>query len=203
MVIEQIMQAIRGDEVDGIVASVIDKLNPTRWNSKDGLGLWHAVAAVVRAVEPDSYLEIGVRRGHSLCIAVAASLKPIALYGFDIWTENYGWESNPGPDLILPELKKFPNVKSVELFSGDSLETVPEFFAKNPINLDVSVVDGNHTYDGAKLDLANVAPHSRVIVCDDLFDEGVVRAWREFVRDHKEFQCDVIVENLVGVAERI
>ena len=62
----------------------------------------------------ENYMEIGVRRGRSLCM-LASQQKEANLYGFDMWIEDYHDSPNPGPDFVKKELEK--EGKKVQLFA--------------------------------------------------------------------------------------
>jgi len=138
------------------------------WGYNDLLTILHAATTLLK---PESYLEIGVRRGRSL--AVAATVCPtINIYGFDLWMENYAGMENPGPDFVAKELKNMGHTGQLTLVSGDSQKTIPEFMKNNPdLYFDLITVDGDHSEEGARIDLKNVLPRLKeggVILLDDI-----------------------------------
>lgn len=126
---------------------------------------------ICKNIKVESYLEIGVRRGRSMCIVAAIS--PAAkIVGFDMWIKDYAGMENPGPDFVREELRKVGYKSKVDLESGDSRYTVPKYFKNNTdAYFDLITVDGNHTRRGARIDLMNVIPRLKIggiIVFDDI-----------------------------------
>lgn len=127
--------------------------------------------AAAQLLQPHNYLEIGVRRGRSM--AMMAAVRPAcAMVGFDIWQPNYADMDNPGPEWVRAELGKIGHTGPLELFSGNSHETVPAYLAERPdLFFDVVTVDGDHSEEGAEQDLHDVLPRLNVggvIVFDDI-----------------------------------
>jgi len=169
------------------VLGVLDRLEPddyTRYVSayyKNGIerfgegwcyaDLCTVLAASSRLLEPDTYLEIGVRRGRSMAM-VAAQRPQARLVGFDMWMENYAGMENPGADFVRSEMARLGHKGTIEMISGNSHETVPEYFAKNPgQTFDMITVDGDHSEQGALEDLRTVCPRlslGGVLVFDDV-----------------------------------
>jgi predicted O-methyltransferase YrrM len=129
------------------------------------------LAAAAELLQPESYLEIGVRRGRSA--AVLASLAPgCAIVGLDLWEEGYAGMDNPGPELVRRELAKVGHRGPLELLQGDSHELLPRLLEERPeLTFDVVTVDGDHSPEGAERDLRDVLPRLRVggtLVFDDV-----------------------------------
>lgn len=131
-----------------------------------GFVLWAA-----QKFHPKNYLEIGTRRGWSLGM-VCATVPECEAYCFDIWQSEYGGIANPGPAFVSSEMKKLGYQKEIHFISGNSHETVPNFFKKNPtMEFDLMLVDGDHTVEGARDDLMNTLPHlspGGVLLFDDI-----------------------------------
>jgi predicted O-methyltransferase YrrM len=131
------------------------------------------LGAFAEIARPKTYLEIGTRRGHSLCVVVNCVPEPLDIYSFDLWIHDYAGEANPGPDLIKKELEKFNFKGNAHFFVGDSKKIIPAFF-QNPLypkEIDLIFVDGDHSDDGARTDLLNVVDHLSVgglLVFDDI-----------------------------------
>ncbi|CAO3439950.1 class I SAM-dependent methyltransferase [Azospirillum doebereinerae] len=147
---------------------------------------------LARTLRPASYLEIGVRRGRSAA-AVAMQAPNCAIVGFDLWQAGYAGIENPGPDFVRDELRRFGHQGTLELVSGDSRRTVPDYLAAHPdAHFDLIVVDGDHSAEGAKQDLFNVLPRLRVggaIVFDDIDHPAhpeLQALWREAVADRPD-----------------
>jgi predicted O-methyltransferase YrrM len=122
-------------------------------------------------IMPVTYLEIGVRRGRSVC-AVASKSPDCDLYMFDQWKRGYAGMENPGPDLVMKELDKIGHKGERNVFSGNSHTTLKEFFKKNnDITFDMITVDGDHSYKGAVEDLCDVLPRLKIggaVIFDDI-----------------------------------
>jgi len=135
---------------------------------------------------PKRIMEIGSRTGLSLVqllSAYPAHPKDMRVVLFDRWDDGLSC-----PELIKKHLDYLGiPMDSIEFYTGDSKETVPEFKKYNPNEkFDWVLVDGSHEYDWVKNDLQNVVDiiaKSGVIVADDLSGEagpGVAKAWDEF-----------------------
>lgn len=151
---------------------------------------------------PKKIMEIGSRTGLSLIQLLSGYVeypKNLRVTLFDRWDDGLS-----NPELI----KKYCNhlaipTDAIEFYTGDSLETVPEFKKYNPNErFDWILVDGSHEYDWAKADLENVVSmiaKDGVIVMDDLNGQagpGPKKAWDEFKNKYfKEFSWQ---EDLAG-----
>ncbi len=166
------------------------------------------LAAVFELSAPRNYLEIGTRRGHSLCLAACSAPRPFDVYSFDMWIPNYGGEENPGPDLVRGELAKFGFQGKFNVSLGDSQKTVPAFFANpaNPQLFDVIYVDGDHTDEGACRDLENVVAHlapGGFLLFDDITHPKhltLLKVWQDFMARHPELEDAVDTEHEYGWA---
>jgi len=138
-------------------------------------------------LQPNSYLEIGVRRGRS--VAAVASRRPeCSLALFDLWVQGYAGMPNPGPDFVREELERIGHRGPLEILDGDSHETVPDYFERYPqATFDLITVDGDHSREGATSDLCNVLPHINLggaIVFDDIshpLHPWMAEIWRDVV----------------------
>ena len=176
---------------------ILDKVRAGR------LDLRLAMAWLAERIEPDRYLEIGVRRGFSAA-TVAAVMPDVSIYAFDLWVRDYVGVENPGPRFVREELARVGFRGAVTFVDGDSHVTLPRFFGERPYPLwdrlrgravaapargfDIVLVDGDHSIEGAYRDLSDVLEHIRVggaIVFDDIapdlsqFDEAGLRAIEE------------------------
>lgn len=143
---------------------------------------------------PENYLEIGVRRGRSLCSAIADSPNT-DVYAFDMWQENYAGNNNPGAVLVEEELAKFQYQGRAIFIDGDSKKTVPEFLSAHPeLKFDLITVDGDHSVEGAWEDLSNVLPRlsvGGVIVFDDTanpYCPGLNQVWMDLLLRDKSLK---------------
>jgi predicted O-methyltransferase YrrM len=144
-------------------------------------------------LHPRRYLEIGVRRGRSVC-AVASRTPDCDFVMFDMWIQDYAGMENPGPGLVETELAKVGYRGSAAFVDGDSHETLPQFFAANPgMTFDMITVDGDHSDEGAAQDLRDVLPHLAIggaVVFDDICHPqhpGLGRVWKRLVVDDPRF----------------
>jgi len=144
-------------------------------------------------IKPRNYLEIGVRRGRSVC-AVLSSTPTTNLVLFDMWIINYAGMENPGPELVRREAIKFGHSGTSEFIDGNSHETVPAYFKKNPeATFDLITVDGDHSRLGAAQDIADVLPHLAIggaIAFDDVCHPtlpDLQAVWQELIVDNPRF----------------
>jgi predicted O-methyltransferase YrrM len=160
------------------------------WGYADLLTVLQASASVL---EPEAYLEIGVRRGRSLSV-VAAACPTADLYGFDLWIPNYAGMQNPGPEFVRTELSRVGHRGRLTLVTGDSQQTVPTFLADHPeLYFDLITVDGDHAAPSAARDLRNVLPRLKlggVVVLDDIAHPQhpqLATCWEEVVASDRSF----------------
>jgi predicted O-methyltransferase YrrM len=159
-----------------------------------------------RSLQPSNYLEIGVRRGRSMAM-VASQAPHCSLAGFDLWQQDYAGMENPGPDFVRDEMARIGHVGQIEFVGGDSRQTVPNYFKRNPdIFFDLVTVDGDHSLEGAKTDLVNVMPRIKVggaLVFDDVSHQdhpGLREVWEETVRANRAYESYLFGEVGFGVA---
>jgi len=153
--------------VDGYYRSCVERYGAF-WRYMDIVSVLYAAA---RLVQPRRYLEIGVRRGRTVC-TVARACPIVDIVGFDLWVENYAGMENPGAGWVRQELNRHGHIGRVEFVTGDSRSTVPACFAEHPdLLFDLITVDGDHSEAGARADLENVIPRlapGGVLVFDDI-----------------------------------
>ena len=175
----------------------------THWNYADLLTFLHASAKLLK---PRNYLEIGVRRGRSLSI-VAQCCPNCSIFGFDLWMQNYAGMPNPGADFVRDELARGGFAGNLELVSGDSHQTLPDFFRDFPdIEFDMINVDGDHSEEGARLDLLQVLPRlaiGGVLLLDDITHPQhryLELVWDELVGNNEQFSTAKYTDLGYGVA---
>lgn len=194
--IEEALSILRRLEADAYSEFLIDFLTQGRrrfgqeWAYAD---IVTVLLGLCDAIQPKTYLEVGVRRGRSLC-AVAAKRPECRLIGFDLWVDNYAGMPNPGPDLVRAELKKIGHIGPVDLIDGDSHQTIAAFLAEHPtLALDIVTVDGDHSIDGAFADLSDTVPRLAVggaLVFDDIAHPELPELrnlWNDVVVDDPRF----------------
>ena len=173
------------------------------WEYADILTVLRAASELL---QPQNYMEIGVRRGRSLAV-VAATCPDCSIMGFDMWAEGYAGMSNPGPELAEAELRKIGHAGNLQFVSGDSHQTVPELFAQRPdLFFDLITVDGDHSELGAEQDLRTVMPRLKiggVLVFDDIVHprhKYLADVWQHVVADDPRFTAWKFTELGYGVA---
>jgi SAM-dependent methyltransferase/predicted O-methyltransferase YrrM len=153
--------------VDGYYRDCLQRFG-SHWYYLDIVNvLW----AASKTIQPQNYLEIGVRRGRSACVVVRGC-PSVNVFAFDLWMPNYAGMENPGAAFVAAELKKQGHRGQLVFVEGDSHQTVPQFFADRPeLRLDLITVDGDHSEAGAFADLCTVIPRlavGGVLVFDDI-----------------------------------
>ena len=83
-------------------------------------------------------------------MSIVASNNPQAeLVGFDLWIEDYAGMDNPGPKFVEKELSRVDFKGSLKLIGGNSRQTVPKYFDRNPNKyFDLVTIDGDHSTRG-------------------------------------------------------
>jgi predicted O-methyltransferase YrrM len=207
------------EAVDAVLA-VVEKLTPSpeitsqqvyyAWSRQQYGRCWRhadlttALWAAATLIRPNSYLEIGPRRGRSA--AVVASVRPqCAFYGFDLWVPDYAGLENPGPDFVRDELRAVGHTGLVTLVSGDSSQTVPAFLrAHADLHFDLITIDGSKAVPVVAADFANTLPRLKVggaVLYDDLpFFPELRRVWDAMVGRDGRFVCWEFAGARTGVA---
>ena len=215
------LKATSSEVIKG-VSNVLDKLEPepcinfvksfmnkgltnfnNHWVYADINTVLYAIANIIKV---ENYLEIGVRRGRSLCV-MASQSKNTNIYGFDLWIKNYTGVDNPGPEFVKLELKKFNHNGKLVFIDGDSKYTIPSFFnSQKDLYFDVITVDGDHSLRGATIDLKNVIKRLKIggiLVFDDIsshehpYLNGV---WEKVIKSKKNFHTWEFRDVGLGVA---
>jgi len=128
------------------------------------------------------------------------------LYLLDLWKyreQSDGWHINRLLERGFPNsgLKgiTYPNKAKKTLgfqerglkyitYPGDSKKTLPALFKENPkLIIDLVLVDGDHSDEGVKADLDNLAGHFKVLVVHDVFNPEyptMINVIKEFVKKH-------------------
>ena len=153
--------------------------------------------------------EIGMNGGHSAVIFLAGL---------------HSGKKDSGVHLTMFDLAAFEYSKTVEkyinalypkmftLHVGNSRDTLPKWMeenTKNGVYCDVFSVDGDHTYEGALVDMKNAAKATRkggYVILDDMSPDGPTRkAFNEVVQNGilGEVRCVEDVHIKVGYDDRI
>ena len=154
-----------------------------------------------REFKPQNYLEIGVRRGRSMAQVLSQSKQTSAI-GIDLWIPEYSsipekniHTTNPGPEFVISELEKIGLEKIPKLYKRNSRDFLPEYFNdKNSVKyFDLILVDGDHSYDGARKDLEICIKHladGGVLVFDDITHishSELKLLWNEIKQEYSSF----------------
>ena len=165
-----------------------------------------ALIGLSRVMKIENYMEIGVRRGRSMCM-LASQQKEANFYGFDMWVEDYHDSPNPGPDFVKKELEKVGFQGNANFINGDSKNTVPEFFKKNPdLFFDIITIDGDHSLRGAKKDIKNILPRLKIggaIVFDDISSQEhsyLRKLWIKQIKNKDNYYSYEFTDIGLGIA---
>lgn len=199
---KEVLNNILLDIRDGVVASmVLDTLGGASDQSdfymikarewireglqmKDGRAeIRTAVRAAARVIVPRTSVEVGVRYGWST--AQIASECEGAIACVDIWEKDYAGLPTHGPHYARQEVGKMApldgHIYSLNFYNGDShmllpgvIHDLPYFpMGRGDKQIDLAVVDGDHTAVGTWWDVVDLMPHIAVggaLIMDDLFD---------------------------------
>lgn len=173
------------------------------WHYLDIVNILYASS---KTIKPTNYLEIGVRRGRSVC-TVANGCPSVNIFAFDMWIQNYAGMENPGTEFVKTELQKHGHRGALEFINGNSHDTLPLFFKNHPgLELDMITVDGDHSERGALQDLLDVIPHlalGGVLVFDDIAHPShpyLLGVWKQAMEMHSELSHYEYTESGYGVA---
>lgn len=161
------------------------------WDYMDIVTVVHGAA---KLLQPRNYLEIGVRRGRSVCSLAKAS--PASnIVASDMWLADYAGMPNPGPDFVGGELKRMGHTGDLHFINGDSHVEMPKLRQNNPqLRFDMITVDGDHTEEGARKDLEDVYPMLNVggvIIFDDISHPDIPymrSVWDTFAKARPELK---------------
>ena len=144
-------------------------------NIPSGLGQsgW-ALHGLVRAMRPEVSVEIGSAHGWSTCLIALALEQNVKgkLYAIDPHLPN-DW-SDPNPDRSLDALRG--NLKATGLARRVHIirKTTADAAGELPDRIDFAFVDGDHSFEGVKMDweilLPRLGPWSIVVFHDSLWE---------------------------------
>lgn len=173
-----------------------------RWRYAD---INTALLVLASGLRPQSYLEIGVRRGRSL--AMVASVCPACdIVACDMFIQGYSGMENPGPELVRSELRRVGFSGGLEFVIGDSHKVLPAFFRTHADRyFDLITVDGDHSEAGARADLETVLPRLKIggaLVFDDVSNPAhpeLAGVWTDLFTRHPRFSAFTFTEIGYGV----
>jgi hypothetical protein len=145
--------------------------------------------------------EIGFNGGHSAGLWLLTN-PTASVTMFDIWTHPYAVPAEAF--LRSPEAKQYGIVNGDErltIIKGSSHVTLKPYAVQNPKSCDIISVDGDHSHDGAVLDLRDVFPLARdektIILLDDT---NCISSWC-VDNAMKQVISEGYYEKLLGISE--
>ena len=149
-----------------------------------------------------TYLEIGTREGESLKNVVTDNSNLVDVVLSDMWGDKYGGTGRNSHNHISMLLFDLDYHNSIMYLDGDSTETIPTLRDKYLNYFDLILVDGDHSYKGAMIDLVNVFPLCKSgghIVFHDICHRAhkyLDQCFDEFVQNYKNeiISCSKIID---------
>ena len=140
------------------------------------MGHREALRWVAGEIKPRSYLEVGVREGHSLAAVLRAS-DPERLVLCDTWGNRHGGTGRGNHDHIERLLDVLGFTGEVEWH--DTVSSM--MWASMPGACDLVHIDGDHSYEGALFDIRKgwMATGRAMVVHDVVASEPVSRAAKD------------------------
>lgn len=147
--------------------------------------IYHFAWSWVIEHKPKRILEIGVRTGISICQLLSAYIDHSILERVvlcDLFNDGF-----ISPDLVKLNLSSLGiPLDKIEFITGDSKNIIPKFKKDEPeYKFGYILIDGDHSPEGAKIDLENVVDLVEVggvLVFDDISPDGMglLPVWEEF-----------------------
>lgn len=153
------------------------KLVPGWWmNHPEDTGHRDLLRMLARDMQPRSYLEVGVREGHSLASVLRGS-DPASLVLCDTWSSVHGGTGRGSHEHIEHLLNVLGYRHMVNWFDCPSREMWRALEAGGA-KWDLVHIDGDHSTDGALLDMREGWEHTRkaMVVHDVIRSPTVARA---------------------------
>jgi cephalosporin hydroxylase len=138
-------------------------------------------AEIVVSICPKKLLEIGTFQGGTLCILARLSDPHATIISIDLPGGNFGGGQSKIRSLLYHAFKK--SFQTMHLIRGDShSEEIAARVRQITQSLDVLFIDGDHTYEGVKLDFLSYSP---------LVRPGGIIAFHDIAENRKETGGDV------------
>lgn len=143
---------------------------------------YNPLRSEIEELQPKTYIEVGVYRLETFK-SVSEEFDISSMIGFDLFNQAPNNEEAPveGPPLPLSAAQEL--VPEAVFIQGDSKETLLKLELMNLKPPVLAFVDGGHSYETIKTDIANllrVLPTGSVIIVDDGPMSGVKKALKEF-----------------------
>ncbi len=136
--------------------------DPDPTSSVPGMAIWGWMLPVelewlgARAAEMDSVVEIGCLHGRSAFALLTAC--PGTVYCIDPWDDDAG-RAYPS---FMGNCGHFPNLVAIPAASPGAAVAVPD--------VDMTFIDGSHTYEAVLADIAAWLPKTRRLICGHDFE---------------------------------
>lgn len=139
------------------------------WN--DGQYIWkiECYSQLIKDLQPSVIFETGFNIGRSACMFLNQAKKYVNKH-VEFYSNDIHERSLPNVKLLQEEFKNF------NFLLGDSKKLLPEYLSKNNIKIDFALVDGDHSYEGARVDCLSFQPHINdggIIFVDDWWIRAV------------------------------
>jgi hypothetical protein len=153
----------------------------------DRWAIYDALEDICRQAPPTAYLEIGVSHGDSLRV-VLNQCEPKYITLNDEWGSDSGGQSLGGHGHITALLSELKYGGRATYLDGSSHDQLPRHFFTR--FYDLITVDGDHSENGAWLDLLDawplLAPGGYIVfddVAPDFFHPYLLELWERFCHD--------------------
>jgi len=157
------------------------------------LHIYPLLAALATAHRPKNYLEIGSWKGDS----IAAILD--AYNGLDrvlVCDPFFGHCGGPkSPAFLEPKMRKHGFKGELQILHGLSQELLRPHLETSGEVFDLALIDGDHNYEPAWIDITTVVPRSRITLVHDLDHDTVWKAFRQYVQKHAHLDFMVTAEH--------
>lgn len=154
-----------------------------------------ALISICKNRSPKKYLEIGVCAGESLrCVLENSNPHPKLITLCDDWTIHYNGYYFTSFDHIKKLLNNLKYKGKKELLNGNSHILLPRIQTK----YDLILIDGDHSYNGALIDLIDtwlILEKGGLIVLDDVGNLDEPQVYECFKEFYKITRCKIVYIN--------